>query len=76
MHTASKTLNMGFYFLSSDPLLLSSCVFLVAEEVQHTELQPQADPGPVSGSHHVSLAGQKTKYPRRDTMSAPITAQS
>lgn len=67
---------MGQYFLSPDPLLPFSCVWPVADEVQHTGLQPQADPGPVSGPLHVSLAGQQTKYPSRDAMSAPITAQS
>lgn len=67
---------MGLNFLLPDPLLPSICVCSVAEEAQHIGLQPQADPGPVSGPLHVSLAGQQTKYPGRDAMSAPISAQS
>lgn len=61
---------MGLNFISPDPLLPSSCVCPVAEDIG---CQPQAYPRPVSGFFHVSLAGQQTEYPSRDTMSAPIT---
>lgn len=58
-----------------ETLLSSSCVCPGSVEVQHMGLKPQADPQLGSGLLCVSLAGQQTKYPSRDVMSAPMTVQ-